>query len=214
MSPGADSASISCDGGIVAFVSSSSAYSSNGKSNLIVNTRAGGDYITVANPTNSNWGIGGKVQVSCDGNHVAFESSATNLVDPNSTVQPSGQRIYSYSHVDKKIRYVSVTPSGQPMISGDDGQGRRPISISENGRYVVYISNSHLGNTKPQVYITDMVAGTSQILSINSSGDPGDWNSYNPVVSGDGKFVAFDTSANNLITGGSAGSAILSETGY
>jgi len=70
-------------------------------------------------------------------------------------------------------------------------------AITADGRVVAY-------STGTQVYLSDMVAGTNQLISMNDSGLGGFGNgsSINPLFSPDGRWVVFQSQANNLTTNG------------
>lgn len=76
-------------------------------------------------------------------------------------------------------------------------------SASADGRYVVFTSNVALiptdTNSDFDIYLRDRVAGTTTCVSVSTFGAPaGD--SYNPVISADGRFVAFESFADSLVT--------------
>src|SRR5439155_176678 len=82
--------------------------------------------------------------------------------------------------------------------------------ISGDGRFVVYWSfasnivtnQNDSGDSTPDVFIYDRTTGTNTLVS-HIPGAPnttGDSNSYDPTISADGRFVAFTSSASNLVT--------------
>jgi hypothetical protein len=80
--------------------------------------------------------------------------------------------------------------------------------LSADGRYVVFTSlatNLVPGATASfvQVYLHDRATGTTERISEDAAGNPGDGNSSGPAVSADGRFVTFGTVAGNLIGDGS-----------
>lgn len=48
---------------------------------------------------------------------------------------------------------------------------------------------------------TAQVTGTTERVSVASDGTQGNWNSYYPSISADGRYVAFDSEASNLVSG-------------
>jgi len=93
---------------------------------------------------------------------------------------------------------VSVDSSGA-QVSG----GCAWASLSADGRYVAFqsLSASLVANDQNQLYdafVHDRVTGITERVSVDSSGAESDGNSYRPVLSADGRFVAFVSNATNL----------------
>ena len=97
---------------------------------------------------------------------------------------------------------VSVSSSGQ---QGDEGS--RDPSISGNGRYVAFDSNARnlvsppLGDPLQEVYRHDRKTGATVLVSVGFDGKPADNGALGANISRSGRFVAFDSSASNLVTG-------------
>ena len=93
-----------------------------------------------------------------------------------------------------------------------EGVGRVPYenghnyNISADGRYVVFGSTGiELGtndnNFAEDVFVRDLVAHTTSLVSVSSDGgSTGNLGSTSPVISADGRFVAFASGASNLVT--------------
>ena len=63
-------------------------------------------------------------------------------------------------------------------------------------------SNLVPGDTNRQdVFVHDRLTGTTELVSMDSVGIQGNGWSYSPAISADGRFVAFDSSASNLVPG-------------
>jgi Tol biopolymer transport system component len=98
---------------------------------------------------------------------------------------------------------VSVSSLG---AEGDD-ESLYP-SISGDGRYVAFWSRAANlvagdGNGEADVFVHDRQTGTTDRVSVSSLGAEGDYGSYYPSISDDGRYVAFHSSANNLVAGDS-----------
>jgi Tol biopolymer transport system component len=96
-------------------------------------------------------------------------------------------------------RIVSVESGG---ALGDDFASL--AAISSDGRYVAFQSlatNLVPGDTNgvTDVFVRDLVAGTTEIVSVDSSGVIGNSHSGAPSISADGRYVAFQSFATNLI---------------
>jgi len=136
--------------------------------------------------------------VSGDGRYVAFSSAATNLVSGDTN---SASDIFVRDTVSNTTTRVDISSSGAQANAGAD-QPR----ISYDGRYVVFESpatNLVPSDTNGQddVFIHDMQAGTTSIVSVSSTGTQGNQISYFPDVSADGRFVVFESSSSTLVSG-------------
>jgi uncharacterized repeat protein (TIGR01451 family) len=95
--------------------------------------------------------------------------------------------------------------------SGAEGSSESNFSsISANGRYVAFSSNaSNLveGDTNGirDIFIRDRFTSKTNLISVNSTGQQANADSWNASISADGKFVAFTSSAANLVSGDTNG---------
>ncbi len=142
--------------------------------------------------------------ISWDGRYVAFESRATNLVanDTNGDFD-----IFVHDGQTGTTDRVSISTGG---VEGN-GDSLDP-QISSNGRYVVFDSAaSNLvsgdGNGAYDVFLRDLKGGTTERVSLDSTGKEGNDASRHPAVSMGGRYVAFVSSATNLVTGDTNGLA-------
>jgi Tol biopolymer transport system component len=147
-------------------------------------------------------GPSNEVAISSDGRFVAFASYATNLVhnDRNGKVD-----IFVRDFVAGTTERVTVNSAG---VEANDGSGFP--SISADGRFVVFESwatNLVMGdkNGRPDVFLHDRVTGANELVSISSTGAQGDAASVLdwswPTISADGRYVAFWSYADNLVSG-------------
>lgn len=105
--------------------------------------------------------------------------------------------------------------AGQPAGAVGGVLGNKPSygpDVSATGRYVVFTSDATnlVGgdtNGKPDVFIRDAVAKTTRLVSRGLAGKPANGASGSPSVSDDGRFVAFQSSASNLVRGDTNGVA-------
>ena len=136
--------------------------------------------------------------ISSDGRYVVYSSTAANLA-PNDTYGSSD--VFIYDRQTGKNSLVSMNSQG---VKGDGFSAAGMISA--NGRYVVFHSNSKnfgAGNSPNQdVYVRDLRKGlTSRVTNAVGGGSSnGDSNSWS--ISGDGRFVAFSSTATNLVADG------------
>jgi Tol biopolymer transport system component len=74
----------------------------------------------------------------------------------------------------------------------------RGVAVSADSRYVAFTREL---NGLGQVILRDMQTGVEEIVSVSNEGTPGDQFSVDPVISRDGRYVAFNSSAHNLVGG-------------
>jgi hypothetical protein len=84
------------------------------------------------------------------------------------------------------------------------------FSMSSDGRYVVYYceaNNLVPGdlNGAPDVLLRDRVNGTTELVSISTTGVQGNARSEYPFITDDGRFVVFDSLASTLVPGDTNG---------
>jgi Tol biopolymer transport system component len=95
---------------------------------------------------------------------------------------------------------VSVDSSG---VEGN--RGSRDPSISADGRYVAFESYAPSlvpGDTNgdDDIFVHDRATRVTERVSVNSSGVEGNRDSNRPSISADGRYVAFESSSDNLVT--------------
>ncbi|MDQ3991485.1 MAG: hypothetical protein M3245_04135 [Actinomycetota bacterium] len=134
-----------------------------------------------------------------DGRHVAFQSGASNLV-PGDTNDRGD--IFVLDRERRTIDRVSVASDGTQADAGSASP-----SISADGRYVAFSSfatNLVPGGTslaRPDIFVHDRETGTTERVSVSSAGVETDRASWEPSISADGRFVAFESWATNLVPG-------------
>jgi Tol biopolymer transport system component len=146
--------------------------------------------------------------INGDGRFVVFSSFASNLVREDTNQQID---VFVRDRQARTTQRVSVSGNNQQA----DGSSTR-ADISANGRLVVFASaatNLVAGdaNGTDDVFVRDRQAGTTQRVSVSSSGAESDGRSpsngirggirFGPAISGDGRFAVFDSQATNLVPG-------------
>jgi Tol biopolymer transport system component len=133
-----------------------------------------------------------------DGNWIAFSSFAKNLV-PNDSDNFSD--IFLFNRAAKTVISVSLAANG---VQGNN-DSEEP-SISNDGRYIAFVSDaSNLvandRNGLADIFVYDRI--NRSIRRVNLSGDGSESNgfSYPPFISGNGRFVVFQSLASNLVAG-------------
>jgi len=99
------------------------------------------------------------------------------------------------------ISRVSTSTAGTPA----GGWGGYAASISADGRFVVFEGSDNLvpggPNGSEDVFIKDIQTGAITRISTSSAGVEGNGGSQSPAISGDGRYVVFDSAASNLVPG-------------
>ncbi|MCL4275952.1 MAG: PD40 domain-containing protein [Anaerolineales bacterium] len=98
-------------------------------------------------------------------------------------------------------------------VASDGAQGNGfsySGQISANGNIVVFDSDSSNlvpddTNGHTDVFLRNLAGGTTVRVSLNATGEQGDSGSGGPSVSADGRFVAFESDAGNLVEGDTNG---------
>ncbi|MEI7992200.1 MAG: hypothetical protein WCH93_07200 [Actinomycetota bacterium] len=194
--------SISADGRYVAFWSNATnlvASDTNGFSDVFVRDRTLDTTVRVSVDSAESQGDlrSSYPSISADGRYVAFWSTATNLV----AVDTNGfSDVFVRDLTDGTTVLVSVNSLG---VQGNFGSYEP--SISADGRYVAFWSPATNlvavdTNGFSDVFVRDLTDGTTVLVSVNSLGVQGNFGSFDPSISADGRYVAFDSAATNLTT--------------
>jgi len=134
--------------------------------------------------------------ISGNGRFVAFESYASNLV-PGDTNNRTDIFVHDLQTGETKIVSNSYYGLSADKISGSP-------SISSDGRFIAfhsYASNLVPGDTNNQVdiFVHDQQTNVTTRLSLAYDGTQPNDHSYSPSISADGRYVAFDSFASNLV---------------
>jgi Tol biopolymer transport system component len=102
---------------------------------------------------------------------------------------------------------ISISSNG---TEGNNNSGIYGLSMSTDGRYVAYTSgadNLVPGDTngKEDVFVRDTATGTTNRVSVATDGTQGNGASGEPSISPDGRYVAFNSGASNLVPGDTNG---------
>jgi Tol biopolymer transport system component len=142
--------------------------------------------------------------LSPDGRFVVFTSAANDLV-------PGGNNFYSLNvFLRDRTSNTTVLVSGNLSGTGGGNGSSVPGQASTNGQFVVFQSDaSNLvpndTNGVTDIFVRDLVAGTTTLVSVSTNGGPANGASTDPVMTPDGRYVAFISSASNLVPGDTNG---------
>lgn len=189
---------ISANGRFVVFESDSSrlvADDTNGKRDIFLRDRSTGTTRRISRGVNGaeTDDHSSSPAISANGRFVVFESGATNLVKKGTS---GVTNVYRYDREKRVMRLVTVDHNKA------EASGREP-SISANGRFVAFESNATNlvaggSNGKTHIFVRDMATKVNRQVR-GKQGVEGNENSWRPAISADGRWVAFESYATNLI---------------
>ena len=142
--------------------------------------------------------------LSPDGRFVVFASAANDLV-------PGGNSVYALNvFLRDRTSNTTVLVSGNLSGTGGGNGNSMPGQASTNGQFVVFQSDaSNLvpndTNGVTDIFVRDLVAGTTTLVSVSTNGGPANGASTDPVLTPDGRYVAFISRASNLVPGDNNG---------
>lgn len=155
------------------------------------------DRVSVNDNGTAGSGASSTPSMNGDGSLVAFVSQSTNFV-----AGVSGSQIYVHNRQTNLIEVVS-RDSDSSAINEGGGTSSDP-SISSDGRLVAFVSlssNLVASVSGQQIYVRDRQTGHTTVVSKSSAGTIGDGISNAPVISADGRYVAFASASTNLVAG-------------
>lgn len=205
---------ISADGSAVAFESLASnlvSGDSNGTWDVFVRDLSTGS-TTRANKTQAggepNFGSFSP-DLSASGRFVVYHTQANNIVPSDLNAATD---VFLYDRIADTTERISLTTAGTPGGFGEEAE--KPV-VSADGRFVAFqVTRPYSGppgfdpgdtNTHYDIYVRDRIANTTTRVSRSTSGGATDGDSINPAVSGDGEWIAFQSTATNVVSGDTNG---------
>ncbi len=198
---GGGQSSVSDDGRFVTFIGDPDGFvvgeTPSAVDNIYVRDMMSGT--TISLPSQSTTGNSpADAQISGDGRYVVFWQSGDGV----------GYNMYRYDLLTRQTENASLPITGV-AANGNSLFG----SISHDGRYIVFYSEAtnllDLGgsddNGVGDVFLRDMATGALSRVSLTDNELQTNAYSTDPVVSDNGRYVVFTSSASNLIAGPSSG---------
>jgi len=136
--------------------------------------------------------------ISGDGRYVAFASEASNYVIGDTN---AAEDVFVRDRQTAQTTRISVTSNGRQL----KGHSSDP-SMSADGRFVTFRSSSggvvsFDTNGADDIFLHDRQTGATTRVSISTSGQQANGASTAPALSGDGRYVVFQSRASNLVPG-------------
>jgi Tol biopolymer transport system component len=197
---------LSANGRFVVFDSFASnlvAGDSNLSEDVFVHDRQTGTTERVSVGSDGTQGAGNQPAISAGGRFVAFQSEADSLVagDTNEALD-----VFVRDRRTGRTERVSVGPSGI-QANGHSEQ----TALSADGRFVQFVSEATNlvpgdSNRAEDVFVHDRRTGITERISLGPGGvQANGFSGGPPTASSTGRFVAFNSIANNLVPGGTSG---------
>ncbi len=196
---------ISADGRVAAFTSRANnldAADTNSVDDVYVADLASGalELVSVNASGQAGDDRSGKASLSRDGRYVVFHSFADNL----------GAGALASSSLYLRDRLLGVTELLSVGLGGSPTEGSMGV-ISADARFVVFASSAadlvaSDTNGLADIFLIDRSAGTTERVNLGPGGaEPIGGPSYRPTLSPDGRFILFESGAQNLVPGGVVG---------
>ncbi|MEW6158276.1 MAG: S8 family serine peptidase, partial [Verrucomicrobiota bacterium] len=136
--------------------------------------------------------------MSKDGRYVAFHTDSNNLI-----ANDFNEAYDIYLH-DRNLRVTQIVSVNSSGALGNDSSGFP--CVSADGRFVAF--QSFAGNLEAggvsgvwEIYLRDLQNGTTRRISVSAGGARPDESAFRPVMSADGRWIAFESNANTLVPG-------------
>jgi len=203
-----DTPAISDNGRYVAFYSSATNLVSGGTNagevyvrdlqtdaTILASSEARTLFLSVAGSTNV---VSCNLRLSADGNYVAFQAVT------NSPTSTSAQGIILRYNMSTGLTDLIHTNAYSPLVGY---QYYDHLDMTPDGRFVAFVANvTGAAGTNTAVYLWDAQTGTNTLISANTNGVlPPLAFCDAPSVSTNGQFVAFASTATDLVTNALAG---------
>jgi Tol biopolymer transport system component len=194
--------SLSSDGRFVAFTTmfALDPADTNGVTDIYLYDRGDRSVSRVSQPSagGATNGASRNPHISSNGRFIVFESIASTLVPGDSN---AALDVFRHDRITGETVRVSVATGGGQA----SGASTEP-KISDDGSRVVFSSTAfdlvaNDANGASDIFVRDLVAGTTTRVSVSSTGGEGDLAAVEPAISGDGRLVAFTSAATNLTAG-------------
>lgn len=207
--------SLSADGRYAAFSSSAANLmpgqkDSNGWNDVFLHDRLAGTTTLVSHaagaPTLTAARGSDQPVISADGRFVAFVSSGWDLVPGVGTPDAFVTHVYLW---DRETGEVTAVSRRAGTTEGASGHSRDPV-LSADGGYLAFVSQAPdlvpgqvQGSSGENVFLYERATGTLRLVSHSAASAirAGEGSAQTPSLSADGRFVAYASTATDLVAG-------------
>lgn len=142
-------------------------------------------------------------RITPDGRYIVFESYSISFVGVDQNIDT--RDIVIHDRVGSTTTRLPVTASPNTPNSSS-----HYASISDDGRYVAYESLASDGttgdtNNASDIFVLDRNTSSITRVSRGAGGALANGHSSNPIISGDGAFIVYESAATNLVSGDTNG---------
>ena len=203
-----DSPVISSNGQFVSFISNATNLTANALTGdfhaYIRDVQAGVTLLLDADTNGVGVGVSSTTApaLSADGNVAVFDSAK--LLNDNRCL---AYDVFARDVAAGATDLISARQPALPSQTPDGISSLTAFSVSSNGQFVAFYSDAddivpNDTNGYRDVFVRDLVLGTNLLVSVDSNGVfSADSFSTEPSISGDGRYVAFTSLADNLVPG-------------
>jgi Tol biopolymer transport system component len=136
------------------------------------------------------WGEGLVSRISADGRYVAF-IGGNNLVSNDTNLWAD---VFVYDRYTCQTTLASYQENGTQFVNSYSVQ----LAFSADGRSVAF-SQYDVGDSRFTIYTYNLTTQQSILITKGYDGSPANGDSHDPAISGDGRYVAFNSTASNLV---------------
>jgi Tol biopolymer transport system component len=139
---------------------------------------------------------GSYAAISANGRYMVYESVGDS--------EDGYWNVYFYDRHTARTEIVSLGANGQPSKNTGDYTSRPDVSA--DGRFIVFMSMASRlvtleTGSLPNIYLRDRHTGVTEQVTVAHNGGTPNGGSWNPKITSDGRFVAFQSHASNLVPG-------------
>jgi hypothetical protein len=114
--------------------------------------------------------------------------------------------VFTRDVTNRTTQIISSHDPGLPSFTPDGPSSIASTSQSFDSRLIAFWSEAddlvlNVTNGLRNIYLRDSLAGTNLLISVNTNGVAADGLSTDPAISADGRFAAFTSAADDLVTG-------------
>jgi Tol biopolymer transport system component len=155
--------------------------------------------VSVSSGSVESNGRNGVGAINADGSVVAWWSRASNLVNDDDNGQDD---IFVRDRIADTTTRINVSSAGEQATGG----GSYHVSITDNGRFVVFMSDAGNlvdddNNERGDIFSHDRLTGITRRHNLTPNGAGGNDYSRAPSVSPDGMYIAFESLASDFVAG-------------
>lgn len=200
---------VSGDGRYVVFASAASnlvPHDTNNQIDVFLRDRATGEtrLVSHAYSGGSADGRSSTPAIAQSGRYVTYESTASDIVhdDDNGIAD-----VFLYDVRTGHTERVSVSSRGRGQNASVEAPFTQVSDVSDDGRFVVFDSDATNlvpadTNRDTDVFVRDTKKGRTERVSLNASRVQGNNDSFSPRITPNGRWVAFESFADNLVPAG------------